>query len=126
MVQKKRMTSEKKIEFILSALEEKKGQEVAVLDVRGRTLLADFFVIASGTSKTHIRALVDAIIDKLEGSGLKRKRVEGHDESMWTLLDFGDVIVHIFSPEHREFYKLESYWSGAEKGSPPELSSDEG
>lgn len=120
------MTSEEKAELIISALEEKKGEDATVLDVRGRTLLADFFIIASGTSKTHIRALVDAIIDKLEGSGIKRKRVEGHDESMWILLDFGDVIVHIFSPEHREFYSLESYWSGAERGSPPELSSDEG
>lgn len=109
----------------MSALEEKKVVDPVVLDVRGRTPMADFFIIATGTSQVHVRALADAVIDKLADQGLKNKRIEGRTEAGWMLLDYGDVVLHVFSAEQREFYRLEAYWKGAEKGSPPVLSPEE-
>lgn len=125
MAKKTAVNAQDKANLVLSALEDKKAVDPVLLDVKGRTLMTELLVIASGTSRIHIRALVDAVIDKLADNGIKGKRIEGYEESVWVLLDYGDVIVHIFAPEQREFYKLESYWSGAEKGSPPPLSPEE-
>ena len=125
MPKKLAIASEEKAKLILAALEEKKAVDPVALSVRGRTPMADVFVVASGTSRIHIHALVDSIIDKLADNGIKGKRVEGYEEAAWVLLDYGDVIVHVYSPEQREFYRLESYWTGAEKGSPPLLSPEE-
>lgn len=124
-MQKKKWPSEQKTELIVSVLEEKKAIDLAVIDVRQRTLMADTFVIASGTSKIHIRSLADAIIEKMADNGIENKRVAGYEDGGWILLDYGDVVVHIMSPEQREFYRLEAYWTGAEKGSPPPLSPEE-
>lgn len=115
------ISSERKAELISEALEDKKAVDPTVLNVRGRTLMTDYFIFATGTSRIHIKALVDAVIDKLKESGVKGKRLEGYDESVWVLMDYGDVVVHVMAPEQREFYRLEAYWSGAEKGSPPPL-----
>jgi len=119
------LTSEDKVKLVLSALEDKKAVDPVAIDVRGRTVLTDFFVIASGTSRIHIKALVDAVNEKLAKKGVKNKRMAGVEEAAWILLDYGDVVVHVFAPERREFYRLESYWTGAEKGSPPPLSPEE-
>jgi ribosome-associated protein len=122
---RKKLTSEQKTELIVSVLEEKKAVDPVVIDVRKRTLMADSFVIASGTSKIHIRSLADAIVEKMADSGLKNKRIAGYEEATWILLDYGDVVVHIMAPEQREFYRLEAYWTGAESGSPPPLSPED-
>ena len=114
-----------KARLIVEALEDKKAVDPVVIDVRGRTVMMEFLVVASGTSKIQIRALADSVISKLADNGVKNKKVAGTEEGVWVLLDYGDVVVHILSPEQREFYRLEAYWSGAEKGSPPMLSSDE-
>ena len=106
-------------------MEDKKAVDPVVIEVRSRTPMADSFIIASGTSQIHIRAVVDAVIEKLADKGVKGKRIEGYGEKSWVLLDYGDVVVHVFSPEQREFYRLEAYWTGAEKGSPPPLSPEE-
>lgn len=124
-MQKKKWLSEQKTELIVSVLEEKKAIDLVVLDVRQRTLMADSFIIASGTSKMHIRSLADAVIDKMAEKGMKNKRVAGYEDGSWVLLDYGDVVVHLMSPEQRDFYRLEAYWTGAEKGSPPPLSPEE-
>ncbi|MCL6630283.1 MAG: ribosome silencing factor [Armatimonadetes bacterium] len=124
-MQKKKWPSEQKTELIVSVLEEKKAIDPVVIDVRQRTLMADSFIIASGTSKIHIRSLADAIVEKMADNGMKNKRVAGYEDGSWVLLDYGDVVVHIMSPEQREFYRLEAYWTGAEKGSPPPLSPEE-
>jgi len=116
--EKSALTSEEKAARILSALKDGKAVAPVRIDVRGRTLMADFFIIASGTSGIHIRALADAIVEGLAESPVKRKRMEGYEEASWVLLDYGDVVAHILSPSQRDYYKLESYWSGAEKGSP--------
>lgn len=122
---KKAFTSEEKKDMIMAVLGDKKAVDPVALNVRARTIMTDLLLIASGTSRVHIRALADAVMEKLAESGIKNKRVAGYEELAWVLLDYGDVVVHIMSPEQREFYRLEAYWSGAEKGSPPPLSPDE-
>jgi ribosome-associated protein len=116
---KKQITSEEKAKIIMDALEDKKAVEPSLISVAGRTVMTDYFIITSGTSRIHIRALVDNVMDKMGDLGYKGKRIEGYDEATWVLLDYGDVIVHVMAQEQREFYRLEAYWSGAEKGSPP-------
>ena len=106
---------------MLEALEEKKAVDPVLLDVKGRTVMSDCFIVASGTSRIHIQALVDAVVEKLKDNGIKGKRLEGYNEATWVLLDYGDVVVHVMAQDQRDFYRLESYWSGAEKGSPPVL-----
>ena len=119
------MTSEEKAGLVLEAMDEKKAVGPAKVEVRGRTIMTDILVIASGNSNIHIRTIADAVIEKLRNHGIKSKRLEGYEHATWVLLDYGDVIVHIFAPEEREFYRLEAYWSGAEKGSPPPMSPEE-
>jgi len=118
------ITSDQKAKLVLEALEEKKAVDPVVLDVRGRTVMTDYFIVASGTSRIHIQALVDAVVEKIKANGIKSKRLEGYDEATWVLLDYGDVVVHIMAQDQRDFYRLESYWSGAEKGSPPVLETE--
>ena len=125
MSPKSMMTTEEKTAIIMAALEDKKAINPVVINVRGRTTITDNFIVASGTSNTHVRSLIDAVIDKLSEAGMKSKRIEGYEEATWILLDYGDVIVHVFAPEQREFYRIEAYWSGEEKGSPPPLSPSE-
>ncbi len=122
---KHNLSSEEKAQLILSALEDKKAVDPVVIDVHGRTVMTDFLIIATGTSKPHINALADAVIERLADNKIKNKRVESHGQGGWTLLDYGDVVVHVLSPELRQFYRLEAYWSGAEKGSPPLIYTEE-
>jgi ribosome-associated protein len=122
---KKEISTEEKIALVMAALEDRKAIDLVAINVRNRTTMADTIIIASGTSRVHIKSLADAVIDKMGEIGFKNKRFEGYDEGVWVLLDYGDVIVHVFAPEQREFYRLEAYWSGAEKGSPPPLSPSE-
>lgn len=96
-----------------------------MLDVRDRTIMTDFFLIATGTSDVHVKAIADNIIEKFTDKGIKNKRVEGYEEAVWVLLDYGDVIIHIFAPREREYYNLESFWTGAESNSPVPLSPEE-
>lgn len=118
------ITSDQKAKLVLEALEEKKAVDPIVLNVRGRTVMTDYFIIASGASRVHIQALVDAVVEKLKNHGIKSKRLEGYDEATWVLLDYADVVVHVMSQDQRDFYRLEAYWSGAEKGSPPVLETE--
>lgn len=119
------MTSEEKTALILEAMDEKKAVDPVKIEVRERTIMTDHLIIASGNSNIHIRTIADAVIEKLRNNGMKSKRLEGYEHATWVLLDYGDVIVHVFAPEEREFYRLEAYWSGAEKGSPPPMSPEE-
>ncbi|HOJ19950.1 MAG TPA: ribosome silencing factor, partial [Armatimonadota bacterium] len=102
------MTSEEKARLAATAAQELKANEVVVLDVQGQTQLADFFVICSGTSDVHIRAIADKIIEKLRENGIEKPRREGVQAARWVLLDYEDVVVHIFSAEECEYYNLES------------------
>jgi len=91
----------------------KKAVDVRILDLRGLTSIADFFVICSGTSTTHVDAIADGIELVLKKDGQHPSHIEGKTESTWILMDYGDVVVHIFEEQTRAFYALERLWSDA-------------
>ena len=97
-------------ERVLAALEELKAKEVRVIDVRGKTSVADTLVIASGTSTRHVKALADEVVRFVKQAGMFPLGVEGQTEAEWVLVDLGDVIVHVMLPRIREFYGLERMW----------------
>lgn len=97
------------------ALDDKKARDVKVLKTEGQTILADYFVICNGTSSTHIKALVDEVDKQLSEAGEPPIRREGMRSDIWILMDFGCVIVHIFTDEARKFYNLERLWADAEE-----------
>lgn len=97
------------------ALEDKKARDVKILKTAEQTVVADYFVICNGTSSTHIKALVDEVDRKLSEAGEPPIRREGLRSDIWVLMDFGSVIVHVFTDEARKFYNLERLWSDSEE-----------
>ncbi|PWI57189.1 ribosome silencing factor [Sulfoacidibacillus thermotolerans] len=95
------------------AAEDKKANDVVILDIRELSVIADYFVICSANSRTQAQAIADAISERLELRGIRCKSMEGHDEGKWVLLDFGDLIVHVFQEEERRFFDLERLWGDA-------------
>ncbi|MDO5293716.1 MAG: ribosome silencing factor [bacterium] len=93
-----------------AALEDKKGEDIVALEVGDITILADYFVIASGTNKSQVQALVASVDEALSKEGIEPTRVEGAGNDNWILMDYGDLIVHVFSQEDRLFYNLEKMW----------------
>ena len=104
------MESQEKVEVIREAMDELKAVDINVLEVTEKTQLTDFMVVCSGTSNTHIRSIADRIVEKMKDAGVKGVRREGYKEARWILMDFGDVVAHVFDPEDREFYALEKFW----------------
>lgn len=104
-----------KLNKIVENLEEKKAKEIEVVHIGGMTVLTDYFVICSGTSTTHIKALADELEEKMAEFGAELKHKEGYETARWVLLDFEDVIVHIFHDEDRKFYNLERLWVDGSK-----------
>lgn len=96
------------------AAQDKKATDVIVMNVQALTPMADFFVICSATSRPQIEAVSRAIRDEVQKMNVPCKGVEGMEEARWVLLDFGDVVVHVFRPEDREFYHIERLWGDAE------------
>ncbi len=96
--------------LILHSLDEDKAQEVVSIDLAGKTSIADYMVVASGRSQRHVGALADHLQRRFREAGYGRCRIEGMPSCDWVLIDAGDVIVHIFRPEVRDFYKLEKIW----------------
>lgn len=92
------------------ALEEKKGQDIKVIDIRDISVIADHFVISHGTNPSQIEALIDEVKSELAKNGYEPLRIEGRGSTGWVLLDYGDLIVHIFSEENRNYYNLERLW----------------
>ncbi len=109
------MTATEKMKLIARHLDNKKAREVTVLKVSGLTILADYFVICSAPSTTQVRALADSLEETMEASGEQLLKKEGKQGLNWILLDYSDVIVHIFYQETREFYGLEKLWADAEE-----------
>lgn len=101
------------MQLVCEAAEQQKAHDIVVLDVRGQTIVADFFVICAGTSTTHINSIVGGIQDHLRETVNQRAKSEGNAESFWMLLDYKDVIVHVFDEGTREFYDLERLWGEA-------------
>lgn len=108
------MQSETIIKIAANALNEKKAKDIKVVKIGDLTVIADYFVLATATSSTHVRALADEVEEKLTDAGLEPHHIEGRS-SGWILLDYGDVVVHVFNRENREFYSLDHMWSDGEQ-----------
>ncbi len=98
---------------VMEAIADRKGSDIVILALRSVSVLADFFVIASGTSQRQMRAISGAVLERCRAGRSKPLRTEGTAESGWMILDFGSVIVHLFAPSHREYFDLENLWSDA-------------
>jgi ribosome-associated protein len=101
------------VRLAVTAIEDRKGVRLHVIDLRGLSDAADFFVIASGTSDAHVRGLADGVVQAMDGAGMPLHHVEGVQTGRWVLLDFVDLVVHLFHPETRAFYQLERLWQDA-------------
>ena len=115
------LTAEQIAAIAAKALEDKKARDIKVLRTTEQTVLADYFVICNGTSSTHIKALVDEVDKQLSEAGEPPVRREGLRSDIWVLMDFGCVIVHVFTDEARKVYNLERLWSDAEVVDPSSL-----
>ena len=101
-------------------LSEKKASDVAVLEITDLTVLADYFVICTGTSSTQVRSLAEEVEFRLSELGIEPHHIEGHRSTSWVLLDYSSVIVHVFYKDSREFYRLEHLWADAKRLELPE------
>ncbi len=108
------MTSLETAKLAVKALDSKKGLDIKVIKIRDISSIADYFVIATGTSNTHVKALADEVEFKLDEAGISVSSIEGQRNDTWILLDYIDVIVHVFSDEAREYYDLERLWEDGE------------
>lgn len=116
------MTKQREMaKIVFDALDEKKGEDIKIIDISEISIMADYFVVASGSSSTQIQALVRNVEENLHTAGYVMKRMEGDKNSSWVLLDFGDVVVHVFNREDRLFYDLERIWSDGKIITPEEL-----
>ena len=96
---------------IIEILDINKAQDIVSIDLKDKSSMADYMIIASGTSSRHIQALSEQVLEKLKNNGIKDSKIEGKDSSEWKLVDGIDLIIHIFHPEKRKFYELEKMWS---------------
>jgi ribosome-associated protein len=95
----------------VNVIEEKKGEDIVLLDIQGLAPFADYFIICSGSSDRMIQALADAAVEQVHKQYHLPARVEGVPQEGWVLVDFGDIILHLFSPERRDYYRLEELWA---------------
>ena len=115
------MSPEQIVTIAVKALDAKSAKDIRVLHIAEKTVLADYFIICTGTSSAHVKALVDEVDRQLSEAGESARRREGQRSDIWVLMDFGSVIVHIFTDEARKFYDLERLWSDAEVVTPSSL-----
>ncbi len=109
------MTSLETAKLAAKALDSKKGLDISIIKIMDISSIADYFVIATGTSNTHVRSLADEVEFRLDEAGLSVSAVEGQRNDTWILLDYIDVVVHVFSEDAREYYDLERLWKDGEK-----------
>ncbi len=98
-------------DIIIKTLDLNKAHNIVSIDLRDKSSMADFMIIASGTSSRHIQSLSEQVLEKFKDNGLKNSKIEGKDSNEWKLVDGLDLIVHIFHPEKRKFYEIEKIWS---------------
>ena len=113
--------SKKMVQIVYDALDEKLGEDIEILKVDEISIIADYLVIANGRNQNQLNAMTDLVEEKMIEAGYKSKRLEGKKNSSWVLMDYGDVIVHVFSKEDRLFYDLERIWKDGKKISREEL-----
>ena len=97
--------------IIINTLDINKAQDIVTIDLKDKSSMADYMIIASGTSSRHIQSLSEQVLEKLKNNGVKDSKIEGKESGEWKLVDGIDLIVHIFHPEKRKFYELEKIWS---------------
>ena len=98
-------------EIVINTLDFNKAQDIVTIDLKDKSSMADYMIIASGTSSRHIQSLSEQVLEKLKNNGVKDSKIEGKESTEWKLVDGIDLIVHIFHPEKRKFYELEKIWS---------------
>ena len=98
-------------QIVIKTLDINKAQNIVTIELKDKSSMADYMIIASGTSSRHIHSLSEQVLEKLKDNGVKDSKIEGKDSSEWKLVDGIDLIVHIFHPEKRKFYELEKMWS---------------
>ena len=98
-------------EIVITTLDLNKAEDIVTIDLKDKSSMADYMIIASGTSSRHIQSLSEHVLGKLKDNGIKDSKIEGKESSEWKLVDGIDLIVHIFHPEKRKFYELEKIWS---------------
>ena len=98
-------------EIVINTLDLNKAQDIVTIDLKDKSSMADYMIIASGTSSRHIQSLSEQVLEKFKDNGIKNLKIEGKESNEWKLVDGIDLIVHIFHPEKRKFYELEKMWS---------------
>ncbi len=105
------MTSKELTKLAVAALEDRKAEDVTVIDISEISPIADYFIIANGTNQNQLQAMRDAADEALYKAGVKVQQIEGNQSSTWILMDYGDIVVHLFDPEERKNYGIEKLWS---------------
>ena len=105
----------KMVKLAITALEDKKGEDIRVIDIHEVSVLADYFLIASGSNGNQVQAMADNVEEELGKAGYPCRQVEGYQSANWILMDYGDIIVHVFSRDQRDFYNLERLWRDGEE-----------
>lgn len=105
----------------IAALEDKKAEDIRIIDIGEVSVLADYFIIASGNNRTQVQAMADEVEQRLGRAGAAPRQVEGYQSANWVLLDFGDVIIHLFDAQNRLFYDLERIWKDGTQIDPESL-----
>ena len=109
----RRPDAKETLRLVLACLEDAKAEDNVTIDLTGKSSIGDYMVVTTGRSQRHVGAVADRVVKDLHEAGIRGVRVEGARQADWVLIDAGDVIVHVFRPETREFYNLEKMWSGA-------------
>lgn len=113
--------AKKMVKIACAALADKKGEDIRVIEIGGVSVIADYFIIVNGNNVPHVQALVDAVEEALGLAGFEPKAIEGIHNTSWVLMDYNDIVVHIFSKEDRVFYDLERVWRDGKDINPEEL-----
>ena len=104
------MNSNEMATIAIAALDDKKAKDIKVIDISNVSVMADYFIIASGTNRNQVQAMANSVEEKLHEQGIHPRQVEGYQAANWILMDFNDIIVHVFNEEDRLFYNLEKIW----------------
>lgn len=115
------MTSRELAKIAMDALEDKKVEDLRIIDISEVSIMADYFIIGSGSSQTQVRALANNVEEKLHEAGVTPRQIEGYQSASWILMDFNDIIVHVFNSEDRLFYNLEKIWLDGKQIQPSDL-----
>lgn len=104
------MNSKEMVKLAYQALSDKKGEDIKIIDIQSVSVLADYFIIADGSNPNQVQAMADNVEEILEKAGCECKQIEGYQNANWILMDYGDIVLHLFDEENRLFYDLERIW----------------